>query len=68
MRSVWTESLQRERSGVNRLNVNNSIFDIKKKGRKKKEMQLLLQRHRGSLSKKMVVEEKSFDKLEETSF
>lgn len=28
MRSVWTESLQREHSGVNRLNVNNSIFDI----------------------------------------
>lgn len=63
MRSVWTESLQREHSGVNRLNVNNSIFDIKKKGGKK-EIQLLLQRHCGSLSKKMVVDEKSFDKLE----
>lgn len=71
MRSVWTESLQREHSGVNRLNVNNSIFDIKKKRREKRkevhrpseqqERQLLLQCHGGRLSKKMVVEEKSFD-------
>lgn len=64
MRSVWTESLQREHSGVNRLNVNNSIFDIKKREEKKEMQLLLLQRHCGSLSKKMVVEEKSFDKLE----
>lgn len=34
MRSVWTESLQGEHSGVNRLNVNNSIFDIKERERK----------------------------------
>lgn len=28
MRSLWTESLQREHSGVNRLYVNNSIFSV----------------------------------------
>lgn len=36
MRSVWTESLQREHSGVNRLNVNNSIFDISVRKKKQK--------------------------------
>lgn len=35
MRSLWTESLQREHSGVNRLNVNNSISDISVKKPKK---------------------------------
>lgn len=36
MRSVCTESLQGEHSGVNRLNVNNSIVSISVKNEKKK--------------------------------
>lgn len=43
MRPLWTESLQREHSGVNRHNVNNSISDISVKKRTASKQQLALQ-------------------------
>lgn len=49
MRSLCTESLQGEHSGVNRLNVNNSIISISVKKKERKKENLWLQKRNQQL-------------------